>query len=215
MSTRARTAAVLIIAAFAALSAAAAGPPVDAPAKKPAPVIVDLHDGATHLVIEVKAPPVLPSATPDDWVKGQIHNAIFWAGMMRGKPEWTRGADHVCYQQDPPPTTDPSRIPEPVQGGAWDDPAPVVSCSCASPTYNAAKQLVGCAAAGCDGCWICTVHKAMREPVLPIAGASTLPPGEGTICYPWSGAGRPKVIKLPSVDTCDVGGVCFYHCGRE
>jgi hypothetical protein len=34
-------------------------------------------------------------------------------------------------------------------------------------------------------------------------------------CYPWTGHGEAKVICSPLVDTCQIDGVCYFHCAHE
>jgi len=56
-------------------------------------------------------------------------------------------------------------------------------------------------------------HHGDSNSPIPSVQAATEP--DAQICYPWTGHGPVKVIESPFVDTCMVGGVCYYHCGRQ
>lgn len=148
------------------ISTTAMAAPDHRPAKTPMPFVVDIRDGEHRAVIEVAAPPQVPNVIPDDWTRGQIHNAIVYASMRKeGNPKWALWADHVCYVDPRTATTspiqpEPTRIPQPVPGGTFDDPeVPTLYCICASPVYSETKQLLGCMANGCAGCMICSTVK--------------------------------------------------------
>jgi len=156
---------IVLSSLFVLAAAAATAAPAHRIAKVPMPLVVDIRDGEHRAVIQVAAPPQVPSVVPDDWTKGQIHNAIVFASMQRhGNPKWALWADHICYV-DPrlPPTSpiepEPVRIPvSPAPG--WDDPgSPTLYCTCADPVYDSGKRLLGCMATGCGGCMICSTMK--------------------------------------------------------
>lgn len=128
--------------------------------KMPTRLVVEIVDSEHHAVVEVAAPPQVPAILPDEWTRGQIHNAIFFASMQRGgNPRWAQWADHVCYV-DPRASVqlEATRIPTPSQPW-WDEPGPTLYCTCASPVYSSNKQLLGCMATGCGGCMICTTTR--------------------------------------------------------